>query len=65
MADADLDAVRRDFAELTGLFEDAALIACAGQGVKNLDEGRRRFKRLSTAMHRIRKRLIILVERLQ
>ena len=57
MADADLDAVRREFADLTGLFEDAALIASAGQGVKTLDDGRRRFKRLSTAMHRIRRRL--------
>jgi hypothetical protein len=47
MADADLDAVRRDFAELAGLFEDAALIASAGQGVKNHDEGRRRSKRLA------------------
>lgn len=50
MADADLDAVRRAFAELTGLFEDAALLAAAGQGmrltylapgvVKDLFEGR-------------------------
>ena len=55
MADFDLDAVRREFADLTGLFEDAALIACVGQGVMSLDEGRRRFKRLSTAMHRIRR----------
>ena len=65
MADADLDAARRDFAELTGLFEDAALIASAGQGAKSLDEGRRRFKRLSTAMDRIRRRLVILEGRLQ
>ena len=65
MADFDLDATRRDFAELTGVFEDAALIASDGQGVKNLDDGRRRFKRLSTAMHRIRRRLSILEGRLQ
>ena len=65
MADADLDAVRRDFAELTGLFEDAALIAAVGQGTKSLDYGRRRFKRLSTALHRVRRRLIILEGRLQ
>ncbi len=65
MTDADLDAVRREFANLTGLFEDAALIASAGQGVKTLNDGCRRFKRLSTAMHRIRRRLIILDERLR
>jgi hypothetical protein len=65
MADADLDAVRQDFAELTGLFEDAALIAAAGQGVKNRDDGRRRFKRLSTAIHRIQRRVSILERRLQ
>ena len=63
MADFDLDAVRRDFADLTGLFEDATLMASAGQGVTNLDDGRHRFKRLSTAMHRIRRRLVILEER--
>jgi hypothetical protein len=65
MADAELHAVRREFASLTGLFEDAALIASAGQGVKTLDGGRRRFKRLSAAMHRIRRRVSILEERLQ
>ena len=65
MADFDLDAVRRDFAELTGLFEDAALIASAGQGAKSLDDGLRRFKRLSTAMRRIRRCLSILEVRLQ
>ena len=65
MADVDLDVVRRDFAELTGQFEDAALIASAGQGVKNLDDGRRRFGRLSITMDRIRKRLVILEGRLQ
>jgi len=65
MADADLDAVRREFANLTGLFEDGALFATAGQGVKNLDVGRRKFKRLSTAMHRIRRRLFILEGRLR
>ena len=65
MADADLDAARREFADLTGLFEDAALIAPEGQCVESLDDGRRRFKRLSTAMHRIRRRLAILEEHLQ
>lgn len=65
MADADLDTVRREFANLTGLFEDAALIVSVGQGVKNLDEGRRRLKRLSTAMGRIRRRLVILEGRLR
>lgn len=65
MADFDLDAARRDFAELTGFCEDAALIASAIQGVMNHDNGRRRLKRLSTAMHRIRRRLSILEARLQ
>jgi hypothetical protein len=60
MTDFDLDAVRREFADLTGLIEDAALIASAGQGATNLDEGRRRFKCLSTAMRRIRRCLSIL-----
>lgn len=64
MADVDLDAARRDLAKLTGLCVNAA-IASAGQGVKNLDDGRRRFKRLSTAMLRIRWRLIILERRFQ
>ena len=65
MADADLDAVRRAFADLTGLFEDAAQVACAGQGVKNLDDAHRQLKRLSIATHRIRKRLGGLEGRLQ
>jgi hypothetical protein len=65
MADFDLDATRRDFAELTGVFEDAALIASDGQGVKNLDDGRRRFKRLSKTINRLRRRLIILERRLR
>jgi hypothetical protein len=64
MADAGLDAVRREFAELTSLFEDAALVASGGQGVRNLDDGRRRFKRLAKAMQRIRRRLNILEGRL-
>ncbi len=65
MADFDLDAVRREFADLTGLFEDAALIASAGQGVMSLNDGRRRFKRLSTAMDRVRRRLVILEGRIR
>ncbi len=60
MADFDLDAARREFADLTGLFEDVALIACAGQCVETLDDGRRRLKCLSTAMGPIRRRLDIL-----
>jgi hypothetical protein len=64
MADADLDVIQREFAELTSLFEDAALVASGGQGVKNLDDGHRRFQKLSTAMHRIRRRLVILERRL-
>lgn len=65
MADVDLDAVRRDFADLTGQFEDAALIASAGQDIKNRDDGRRRFEGLATARQRIRRRLTILEGHLQ
>ena len=65
MADPNLDAVRREFADLTGLFDDAALIASDGQGVRSLESGRRRFKRISTAMDRIRRHLIILEGRLK
>ena len=60
MADADLDAVRRAFADLTGLCEDAALIASEGQGVKALDGLRRQFRCISKAMDRIGMRLVIL-----
>lgn len=65
MAGTDLDAVRRAFAELTGLFEDAALVAAAGQGVKNLDDGRRCFSSVTLVILRIRKRLVILEGHLQ
>lgn len=65
MADADLDAVRREFADLTCLFEDAALVASAGQGVKGLDSARRQFRGISKTMDRIRRRLNILEGRLQ
>ncbi|MGE0055374.1 MAG: hypothetical protein AB7S74_14305 [Hyphomicrobium sp.] len=65
MADFDLDAVRRDFAELTALIEDAALIATVGHRIRNLEDGRRRFEPLSTAMRRIRRRLVSLEERLR
>ena len=65
MADADLNAVRRAFADLTGLFEDAVLVASVGQGVNHLDDGRRQFKLLTKATYRIRKRLSSLEGRLQ
>jgi len=65
MADANLDAVRREFADLTGLFENAALAASEGQGVSGLDGGRRSFKRLTLVMLRIRRRLVILEGHLQ
>lgn len=65
MADANLDAVRRAFADLTGLFEDAAHIASEGQGVESVEDGRRQFCRISTAMERIRRRLLILEGRLK
>jgi hypothetical protein len=65
MADANLDAVRRAFADLTGLFEDAARIASEGQGVESVEGGRRPFRRISMSMQRIRRRLIILERRLE
>lgn len=65
MADADLNAVRREFADLTGLFENAALAASEGQGIKRLGDGRRHFKRIARTMLRIRQRLLILEGHLQ
>ncbi len=65
MADADLDAVRRAFADLTGLFEDAALIASEGQGVKTLDGGRRQFRFIPKTIDRIRMRIDVLEGRLR
>ena len=65
MADADLDAVRREFADLTGLFENAALAESEGQGIKSLGDGRRHFKSIARTMLRIRKRLVILERNLQ
>ena len=65
MTDASLDAIRREFADLTSLFEDTAIIASEGQRVNSLDGGRRRSRRLSTTMQRIRRRIIILEGRLQ
>ena len=65
MADADLDTVRRAFADLTGLCDDAALIASEGQGAKTLDGGRRQLRRILKKMNRIRRRLVILEGRLR
>jgi len=65
MADANLDAVRREFADLTGLFENAALAASEAQGIKSLGDGRRHFKRIARTMLRIRQRLLILDGHLQ
>ena len=65
MADADLDAIRRAFADLTGLFEDAAHIASEGQGAKTIAGGHLRFRRISKTMDRIRRRLVILEGRLR
>jgi len=65
MADADLDADRRTFADLTGLCEDAAHIASEGQGVKTLDGGRRQFRRVSKTMDRNRRRIDLLEGRLR
>ncbi len=65
MADADLDAIRRAFVDLTCLFEDAALIASEGQGAETIQGGRLRFKRISKTMVRIQRRLVILERRLR
>lgn len=65
MADADLDAVRWKFADLTCLFEDAALLASAGQDIRSLDYARRQCKCIVTTMTLIRRRLVILEERLR
>jgi hypothetical protein len=65
MAEMDLDAVRREFATLTGLFEDAAFLASAGQGIKNVGDGCRQLKRIARTMHRIHKRLSVLERHLQ
>lgn len=65
MADADLDSVRRAFADLTGLFEDAAHIASEGQGIKALDGGSRQLTRTLKTMNQIRRRLVILEGRLR
>ncbi len=64
MADSGLDAVRREFADLTGLYEDAALIASAGQNIKSHEKGRARLRQLLAAMVRIRGRLVRLERRL-
>ena len=65
MADADLDAVRRAFADLTGLFEDAALIASEGEDFKTVNGGRGKLRRISKTMDRIQRRHVILERRLQ
>ncbi len=65
MADADLSAIRRGFADLTGLFEDAASIASAGQCVNTVDQGRRQCKRMAAKVARIQRRLVRLEGRLQ
>lgn len=61
----DLDAVRREFALLTALFEDAALLASEGQGVENVREGLRQTRRVSIAVGRIQRRFVILNKLLQ
>ena len=65
MADICLNAIRREFADLTGLLEDAALIASEGQGLKTLDCARHRLRRLSKVMQRIHRRLVTLEWRLK
>jgi hypothetical protein len=52
-------------ADLTGLSEDAALIASEGQGAETIEGGRLRYRRISITINKLRKRLIILERRLQ
>jgi hypothetical protein len=52
MADADLDAVRRAFADLTGLCEDAALIVSEEQGAETIDGARLRWSRRLVILER-------------
>ncbi len=56
MTDRSLDAVREAFARLTGMIEDAAEIASVGQGVDSVEDARRQFDLLSTALDRIGRR---------
>jgi hypothetical protein len=65
MPDVDLDAVRREFAHLTGLFEDAALLASDGQGVETIHDGLRKMSRVSITIGRIQRQLVILNKLLQ
>lgn len=65
MPDVDLDAVRREFAHLTGLFEDAALLASDGQGVETIHDGLRKMRRVSITIGRIQRQLVILNKLLQ
>ena len=65
MPDVDLDTVRREFAHLTGLFEDAALLASDGQGIETVHDGLRKMRRMSITMARIQRQLVILNKLLQ
>lgn len=57
MADSALDAVRKEFADLTALFEDAAILAAAAQGARRPREMRNRWRQLSRKVDRIRRGL--------
>ncbi len=60
-----LDAVRKTFADITGLLEDAALLACEAQAAPSLDAGSHSYDRLIVAvetcrgrLHNLRRRLV-------
>lgn len=53
MTDPRIDGVRKEFSRLTALIEDAAVIASVGQGIDNVEDGRRQHERLSKALDRI------------
>jgi hypothetical protein len=65
MPEVDFDAVRREFAHLTGLFEDAALLAAEGQGIETVRDGLRQMRRVSITMGRIQRQLVMLNKILQ
>lgn len=59
-----LDAVRRTFADLTGVLEDATLLAARAQATASRDDAQRQCERLIAAvnlclvrLHRLQRRL--------
>jgi len=61
----DLDTARREFAHLTALFEDAALLASEGQGIGTVRDGLKNVRRISITVGHIQRQLVILNKLLQ